>query len=178
MNDTARGERRLYGDAGLIAQQLANMQLMETSVGDYAAVYKDPATGAFWLRYYATAAAQGGGYLTLMRLPAPTIGQLIDIAITTCFEDEAVAAMLRLLDEEAIEKKDFRELLVEKLEQQQPESEQQKQRLLRLIKLTGLDDPMNRREVVQRSRQQVEQDAAYFKAVAGKAAHLLKKLQA
>ena len=174
---TARGERRLYGDADLIAQQLASMQLMETSAGDYAAVYKDPVTGAFWLRYYATAAAHGGGYLTLMRLPAPTIEELIDIAITTRFEDEAVAAMLRLLDEEAIEKKDFRQLLVEILERQKPESAQQKQRLLRLIKLTGLDDPMNRREVLQRSRQQVEQDAAYFQAVADRATNLLKKLQ-
>ncbi|WP_161890309.1 hypothetical protein [Pontibacter russatus] len=175
---TAQGERRLYGDADLIAQQLASMRLMESSAGDYAAVYKDPVTGAFWLRYYATAAAQGGGYLTLMRLPAPTIAALIDIAITTRFKDEAVAAMLRLLDEEAIEKKDFRELLVEKLERHQPESKQQKQRLIQLIKLTGLDDPMNRREVLQRSRRQVEQDSAYFKAVAGRATHLLRKLQA
>ncbi|GAA4441759.1 hypothetical protein GCM10023188_40660 [Pontibacter saemangeumensis] len=170
-------ERRLYGDAGLIEQKLANMQLMETAAGGYAAVYKDPATGAFWLKYYATAAREGGGYLTLLRLPAPTTEEVVQLAIGSPFVDEAVAAVLRLLDEEAIEKKDFRLQLVEKLGQQQPDSREQRQRLLQIIKLAGLDDPTNRREVLHKSNAQIEQDAVYFKAVAAKANVLLEKLQ-
>ena len=100
----SNGGRFFYGDAGLIEILLPQLELMETSAGGYASVYKDPLDNSFWLKYYATAATQGGGYLTLMRLPALSTEKLIDIAISTLFEDEAVAAILRLLDEEAIEK--------------------------------------------------------------------------
>ena len=170
-------ERRLYGDAKLIEQKLAIMQLMETAAGGYAAIYKDPATGTFWLKYYATAARQGGGYLTLLRLPAPTTEEVVQLVIGSPFEDEAVAAVFRLLDEEAIEKKDFRLQLVDRLAQQQPESREQRQRLIQIIKLAGLDDPTNRHEVLHKSKSQIEQDADYFKAVACKATILLEKLQ-
>lgn len=111
----SNGGRYFYGDAGLIEILLPKLELMETAAGGYAAVYKDPLTNAFWLKYYATTATPGGGYLTLMRLPAPSTKKLIDIAISTVFEDEAVAAVLRLLDEEVVEKKDFRLQLVEQL---------------------------------------------------------------
>ena len=166
-------ERRLYGDASLIEQLLAKMKLVETAPGGFAAVYQDPGTGAFWLNYYATAATQGGGYLTLLKLPPPTTEELINIAISSAFEDEAVAAILRLLDEEAIEHKDFRQQLVERLEGMQPAEEGQKQRLVKVIKLSALDDPMNRRELLHKSKEQVQADADYFKAVAERAKKLL-----
>jgi hypothetical protein len=170
------GKRRLYGDASLIEMLLTKMQLVETAAGGFAAVYKDPATGAFWLKYYATAATQGGGYLTLMKLPAPSIEELIDIALTSVFEDEAVAAILRLVDEEAIEKKDFRLLLIQKLEQLQPGHEVQQDRLIKIIKFSSLDDPSNRRELLHKSQEQIQADAAYFRGIAERAKLLLERL--
>jgi hypothetical protein len=172
------GKRYLYGDAGLIEVLLPQFELMETAQGGYAAVYKDPLTRSFWLKYYATAAAQGGGYLTLMRLPAPGTKKLIDIAIGTVYEDEAVAAVLRLLDEEAIEKKDFRQLLIEKLEQAVEAAAIQADRVFKIIKFANLTDPMNMREVVGKTPVQVQQEAAYFKGIAERAARLLKQLGA
>ncbi|MHC2991271.1 hypothetical protein OB13_06635 [Pontibacter sp. HJ8] len=169
-------KRRLYGDASLIELLLTKMQLVETAVGGYAAVYKDPATGAFWLKYYATAATQGGGYLTLMKLPAPSIGELIGIAITSVFEDEAVAAVLRLLDEEAIEKKEFRLELIRKLEQLHPGLEVQPDRLVKIIKFSSLDDSTNRRELLHKSQEQIQEDASYFTGIAERAKLLLERL--
>jgi hypothetical protein len=170
------GKRYLYGDAGLVEVLLPQFELMETAEGGYAAVYKDPLTNSFWLKYYATAAVQGGGFLTLMRLPAPSIEKLIDIATHTIFEDEAVAAVLRLLDEEAIEKKDFRHLLIEKLEQAVEEASTQAERVMKIIKFAHLADPTNKRDVVGKTAAQVQEDAAYFKGVAARAAQLLKRL--
>jgi hypothetical protein len=171
-------ERRLYGDAKLIEQQLAKMLLMEEAAGGWAAVYKDPATSAFWMKYYATAATQGGGYLTLLKLPAPTTEELIHIAVDTNFEDEAVAAVLRLLDEETIEKKDFRHLLVERLEGTELKGipVEQKQRIRKIITLTSLLDPTNKREIKGRTIVQLQEDAAYFKVVSERAIKLMSKL--
>ena len=114
----------------------------------------------------------------LLKLPLPTTEELISLAIHSPFEDEAVAAILRLLDEEAIEKKDFRHLLLENLEQLHlaSPSEQQKQRLRKVITLAALDDPMNRREVLHKSKLQVQEDAAYFESVAQRAKLLLDRL--
>lgn len=170
--------RKLYGDAKLIEQRLAEMQLMEEAAGGWAAIYKDTATGAFWMKYYATAATQGGGYLTLLKLPAPSTEELIQIAIYTNFEDEAVAAILRLLDEEAIEKKDFRHLLVDQLQEMDPEDIplEQKQRMRKIITLTSLVDPTNNREIKGKTIEQLETDAAYFKAVSEGTLRLLNRL--
>ncbi|WP_018479787.1 hypothetical protein [Pontibacter roseus] len=172
------GKRRLFGDADLIEILLKQMELKETAAGGFASVYQDTTNGSFWLKYYATAATQGGGYLTLMRLPAPPTKELIELALTSVFEDEAVAAILRLLDEEAIEKKDFRQRLVERLEQAHEEATVEPERLVKVIKLAGLDDPMNRRELLHKSQGQIQQDADYYKRVADRAAKLLEKLLA
>ncbi|WP_242926912.1 hypothetical protein [Pontibacter vulgaris] len=166
--------RRLYGDANLIEEQLRQMELVETAAGGWASVYKNPETGAFWMKYYATAATQGGGYLTLLKLPVPTTDELIQIAIHTLFEDEMVAAILRLLDEEQIEKKDFRLPLIEKLEELNLANSEEKRRAQQLIKLAALDDPMNRRELLHKTAEEVKKEAAYFQRIAERAQRLLK----
>jgi hypothetical protein len=173
------GERKLYGDARLINELLNRMQLMEEAAGGWAAVYKDASTGKFWMKYYATAATQGGGYLTLVRLPAPATEGLIHIAMETSFEDEVVAALMRLLDEEAIEKKDFRYLLVERLEEVNLEvtSAEQKHRIRQIITLTSLLDPMNKREIQGKTMEQLQADATYFEAVSERAAKLWSNLK-
>jgi ribosomal protein L20 len=169
------GKRYLYGDASLIEVLLPQFELMETAEGGYAAVYKDPLTNSFWLKYYATAAAQGGGYLTLMRLPGPGTEKLIDIAISTIFEDESVAAVLRLLDEEAIEKKEFRLELISRLEQAVEKANIAAERVMKIIKFANLADPMNKREVVGKTAVQVKADSDYFKDIAERAKQLLER---
>ncbi|MBD1396821.1 hypothetical protein H9Q13_06555 [Pontibacter sp. JH31] len=170
-------QRYLYGDADLIEEMLSSFELIETAAGGFAAVYKEPSARSFWLKYYATAATQGGGYLTLIRLPAPGTEELIDIAISTDYEDEAVAALLRLLDEEAIEQKNFRHTLIKRLEQLMLGREVNTERLIKVIKLSSLDDPTNRRELLEKSNEQIEEDALYFSSIAEKAKNLLSRLQ-
>lgn len=172
----SNGGRYFYGDAGLIEILLPKLELMETAAGGYAAVYKDPLTNAFWLKYYATTATPGGGYLTLMRLPAPSTKKLIDIAISTVFEDEAVAAVLRLLDEEVVEKKDFRLQLVEQLEASVEAQGISAERAYQIVKFANLTDTTNIREVVGKTAMQVQEDAAYFAGIAERAERLIKRL--
>lgn len=168
--------RKLYGDAQLIAALLKEMQLVEEAAGGWAAVYKGPA--AFWMKCYTTAGEQGGGYELLIRLPLPATSELIGLAILSPFEDEAVAALMRLLDEEAVENKDFRKEMLAQIEVLDLEvvSESQKQRLLTIITLADLANPMNKRDVLGKSAEQVKQDAAYFAAVSERARQLLQKL--
>ncbi|MFD2514479.1 hypothetical protein ACFSRY_11425 [Pontibacter locisalis] len=151
---------------------------METAKDELAAVYQDKATGKFWLKCYAIAETQAGGYLMLIRLPLPNTEELISVAITSEYEDEAVAAILRLLDEEKLEKKGFRDLLLEKLEHANMDASdiRFKNRLKRLITLSRLNDPINRREVLGKSKTEVQQDATYFRSIAERATTLLQKL--
>ncbi|OKL41877.1 Imm27 family immunity protein [Pontibacter flavimaris] len=172
-------ERKLYGDAKLIEALLSQMQLMEEAAGGWAAVYKDPASGRFWMKCYTTAGEQsGGGYQLLIRLPLPSTEELIGAAILSPHEDEAVAAIMRLLEEEAVEQKDFREQLLERLEGLDLASinADQKKRLREIITLTSLADPMNRREVFGKTAGQLEADVAYFGAISERARQLLQKL--
>ncbi|MHA6247103.1 hypothetical protein ACXYMU_04140 [Pontibacter sp. CAU 1760] len=171
--------RRLYGDAGQIAALLQQMELQETAAGGYAAVYRHPDTGAFWLQCYATAAVQGGGYQLLIKLPLPSTDKLIEVALQSAHTDEAVAALFRLLDEEALEKKDFRQELVQHLERlaEEPLNAFTRQRVEEVIRLTALDDPMNKREVLHKSQAEIAQDAAEFEQIAQWAKALLRRIR-
>lgn len=171
-------DRKLYGDAKLIEERLSQMQLMEEAAGGWAAVYKDAAAGRFWMKCFTTAGEQGGGYQLLIKLPLPTTEELITAAIASPFEDEAVAAVMRLLEEEAVEKKDFREKLVQRLEETDLQSmeTEQKQQLRKVITLTSLADPMNKREVLGKSAAEVQADTLYFEAVSERARRLLQRL--
>ncbi|GAB3530743.1 hypothetical protein GCM10027443_11960 [Pontibacter brevis] len=174
-----RNSRRLYGNAKLIEQQLSQMQLMEEAEGGWAAVYKHQDSGTFWMKCYATAAAEGGGYLILVKLPLPTTAELIKIAVHSPYEDEAVAAVFRLLDEEKIEEKDFRLQLLGAIDRLPlPDLViEQKKRIERIITLAALNSPDNRREVLHKSNAAVQQDAAYFKDVAERAKRVLEQLK-
>ena len=172
-------ERKLYGDARLIKELLNKMQLMEEAAGGLAAVYRDSGAGRFWMKCYTTAGEQSaGGYELLIRLPLPTTDELITVALKSSHEDEAVAAVMRLLDEEALEGKDFRHLLVEQLQGMKLESidPNQKQRIRQIITLTSLADPTNRREVKGKTIEQLQADAAYFEAVSKEALKVLDRL--
>ena len=172
-------ERKLYGDAKLIKELLGKMQLMEESAGGWAAVYRDSASGKFWMKCYTTAGEQSaGGYELLIKLPLPTTSELITVAITSPHEDEAVAAIMRLLDEEAVEGKDFRHILVQQLEEMDLEkaTSDQKQRIRKIITLTSLTDPTNKREIKGKTIEQLKADALYFEAVSKKALGLLDRL--
>jgi hypothetical protein len=174
------GKRYLYGDAGLIEGLLPQLELMEEAEGGWAAVYKDAATSSFWMKCYTTAGEQlDGGYELLIRLPLPTTEKLIQVAIETPHEDEAVAAIMRLLDEEAVEGKDFRHLLVERLELMNLESIsfEQKQRIRKIITLTSLTDPTNKRPIKGKTVEQLKADAAYYEAVSEQALGLLDRLK-
>ena len=172
-------ERKLYGDAKLIKELLGKMQLMEEAAGGWAAVYKDTTSGKFWMKCYTTAGEQAsGGYELLIRLPLPTTTELIAVAIAAPHEDEAVAAIMRLLDEEALEGKDFRHLLVQQLDEMdlKKATSEQKQRIRKIITLTSLTDPTNKREIKGKTVEQLKADASYFEAVSKKALELLDRL--
>ncbi|WP_187260923.1 hypothetical protein [Pontibacter beigongshangensis] len=174
-------ERKLFGDAGLIEVFLKKLELVETSEGGWASIYRDAATGRFWMKYYAVAGAQGGAYLLLIKLPPPATDELISIAMHSVQPDEAVAAVVRLLNEEEVEHKEFRDMLLQKLEQELQEklpSKNERERLLQIIALTKLTDLLNLRPVVGKSREEVQEDAAYFRQVAARAAVLFEKLSA
>ncbi len=171
-------KRRLYGDTVAIEKLLSQSKIMETAKDGWASVHKENNSNTFWLNCFATAATNGGGYQILIRLPLPTTDELINIALTSTYEDEVVAAILRLLDEEALAKKDFRLTLLNKLEAYTTQNltASEKKRFISIIKLAALDDPMNRRAIVGKTTDEVKQDADYFTGLANRASALVTKL--
>ena len=78
-----------------------------------------------------------------------------------------------MLDNERIKKIDFRADLINELE-----NIGDRQRQETVIKLTGLDNALNRREIVGKTFQQIEFDAKYFKDIADRAIKLTQRTNA
>jgi len=160
----------LIADDSIIEQLKKQMQFVDRDNANWTETYLDNNTGVKWLYYRVNTELQGGGYPILGRLPLPDKVQLIELALFSESEDEVFAACRTLTDNEEILKIDFREDLINRLE-----NINDNQRQNRVIKLTGLDSGMNRREILGKRLDQVNSDSSYFKNIADRAEKLKRR---
>ena len=93
---------------------LKGLTLITESNYGWNAEYLDSTTGNCWLKYMVD--RDNGRYYNLMfNSPRPTTNEIIDIAFSSDDYDEIQGASHRLLYDEEVESKEFRNALYEKL---------------------------------------------------------------
>jgi hypothetical protein len=170
--------RRLYSDSKLIDDFLQKLNLVETLDGGWATKYRDNESGEQWLKYQINSGYHGGGQTNLIRLPEPATAELIDIALNSEFEDEALAAAIRLRDNEQYLNKEFRLDLIHRLKslEIQKLSVKEKSRIKMVITNSTLDRLENRKELIGKNFKEIEEDSLFFQRIAEDANSILEKL--
>lgn len=163
-------KRQLISDQQEIEQLKQKLQFIGKDIDNWTETYLDNNTGDNWLRYRVFGEMQGAGYQILGLLPLPDTNQLIELALFSENEDEISAACWTLTDNEETKEIEFRENLLLRLENMYDTQRQKK-----VINLTELDSPINRREIFGKTMEQVDSDYQYYKIIADKAAQLMRK---
>ena len=165
--------QRLISDTEKIEQLIKRFNLVDKDDINWTATYFDDETNSKWFYYRVDGYMQGGGYPIFARQPLPDRKELITLSLLSENDDEVFAACRTMLDNERIKKIDFRADLINELE-----NIGDRQRQETVIKLTGLDNALNRREIVGKTFQQIEFDAKYFKDIADRAIKLTQRTNA
>ncbi|MBB6325271.1 hypothetical protein FHS59_000886 [Algoriphagus iocasae] len=169
MTTTELHNRYFIADQKLIDQLESQFDQVDQNETEWTITYMDKETGDKWLSYRVDSEYHGGGNPVMCRLPIPDTNKLIDIALQTENEDEVFAACRTLVNYEQLKNIDFRSDLINRLEDLK-----NKERRKRIIELTGLDSPINRREIVGKTSDQVDKDSKHFQGIARRAMKLTK----
>jgi hypothetical protein len=169
MKTTELHKRYFIAEQKLIDQYENQFDLVNRDETNWTATYMDKETGDKWLSYRVDTEYHGGGNPVMCRLPLPKTTKLIDISLQTENEDEVFAACRTLVNNEELKKNDFRSDLINRLEDLK-----NKERQKRIIELTGLDSPFNRREIIGKTLEQVDKDSKHFHDIARRAMKLKK----
>ncbi len=169
--------RRLYGDPELIDQIISRLTVTQSD--EKSTQYIDDQTQESWKKSEVVSMYIGEPITTLIQLPEPTSLELIDITLSSEFDDEVIAASLRLRDNELNKGEEFREELLNVLKKIniQALDEGQKMRLKTIILLTELTHGENRREVIGRKTEEIKSDSDFFMRIAYQAEQILESLQ-
>jgi hypothetical protein len=160
-----------------MAIELKINTLVETSVSDdgWNRYFRNSSNDETWFLTFYESEYHGGGKRVLKKLPILTTSELIEIAICSTNEDEVCCASLELLEQEKINSKDFRIELLKKLEsfKNKDLSDFDKHRIKLIIIESQLADSTNRREITNKSYDEVLADANYFRDIANEAKKIL-----
>jgi len=156
--------QRLIADTEKIEQLREQFKLINKDNINWTETYIDDSTSNKWLYYHVDSYLQGGGYPVFGLLPLPDTKELISLSLFSESDDEVFAACRTLVDNEQSRKIDFRADLINALENIVNSQRQEK-----VIKLTGLDSALNRRDILDKTFEQINADAEYFINIAGRA---------
>lgn len=162
-------KRNLIADRKLIQELENQFEIIENNSVKWTKTYLDTETDSKWLCFYVDTEYHGGGSPVFGKLPLPDTNELINIAMTSEFEDEVFAACKTLTEKEKNEDCDFRKALVDKLEMLR-----NKNRRIKIIELTALDFAINRQVTMGKTFDQIESDFNQYKEIAEKAKRLKK----
>lgn len=162
-------KRQLFADRKLIQELEKLFELVENNSSNWTKTYLDTETKSQWLCFYVDTEYHGGGNPIFGKLPLPGINDLIDLAITSEFDDEVFAACKMLTEKEKVENIDFRKELVNRLE-----TLKDKKRRIKIIEWTALDFAINRQVTKGKTFDQIESDFKVYKEIAERAKSLKK----
>ncbi|WP_159518263.1 hypothetical protein [Sunxiuqinia indica] len=160
-------KRKLIADRKLIQELEKQFELVENNLAEWTKTYLDTETDSKWLCFYVDTEYHGGGSPVCGKLPLPDTNELINIAMTSEYEDEVFAACKTLTEKEKSGNCDFREMLVDKLVMLKD-----KNRRIKIIELTALDFAINRQVTNGKTFDQIESDFNHYKEIAEKAKRL------
>ena len=161
-------KKHLIADQNEIAILIEQFSLLDTDDSHWTKTYLDAKTGDKWLSFYVDSYLQGNGYQVLGKLPLPDTNELIALALHSNNNDEVFAACRMLSDNERNHKKEFRVILIDQLEKINDRNRQK-----RVIELTGLDSPLNRRDILGKTIELINSDAHFYSQIAERAKKLV-----
>ena len=169
-------DRKLFGTNKLIQDFTARLTKVSTLDGGWSTEYIDEETGKHWLKYVID---DRGFFENLMLIsPKPTTDELIDIAFSSPNPDEVSAAATRLNFEEQVDKKEFRQKLIDRLNRLDIShlDKAEQERIKAIIQASQLTDRVNKRDIVGKHFSEIQTDAVFFNSTADKAQEILKNL--
>jgi hypothetical protein len=170
--------RKIIGDPELINEIMSSLSSSDTS-DEKSIKYIDKQTGETWMKYDVTSMYIEGQMTNLIKLPEPTSTELIDIVFSSEYNDEVIAASLRLRDNELCNGQEFREQLLNELVKINigDLDEGQKTRIQTIIILSELAHGENRREIIGKTSKDIKADSDFFMNIAVKADEILATLE-
>lgn len=159
---------KLFSNPNIIENLISLLNVENIDEENWTKTYSGKYTNEKWLSYYISTSQQGGGTQVLIKLPIPTTDELIKIVIDSKCENEVETGCLILIDNEEINKTEFRLELITQLQNVIDRKRQQK-----IIEKTNLTSTFNRSEVIGKSVNQINEDEKYFKDIAEKAKKLI-----
>lgn len=158
-----------------VESRLKSLTKTGASEDGWTQYYMDNNTKEEWLFTTYESEFHGGGIPVLKRLSEPTIEELIEIALTSNDRNDIIGASLELLERERYNKEDFRQQLLNRLEQIDTSNltEFEKERYKLIIYESDLYDATNRRDIVGKHFSEIQKDADYYHTIAGKAKKIL-----
>ena len=168
--------QKLFYDKEIIEQFLQSLMKIESLDGGWTTKYIEVSSGLYWMSHVIE--ELGLTEYLLARLPFPETNELIEIALSSTFPDEIAASATLLRVQEEREGKEFRELLIDRLNQIDIDETDlaEKNRIEIIIKKAELTDRTNRREVLGKHIIEIKKDAEFFNYVAASSNRLLNKL--
>lgn len=164
---------------GAIDDKLISLTKVRTSDDGWSDYYLDETTNEEWQLTRHHSEYHGGGLAILKRLPPPSIGELIEISLTSDDINDITGASIELYEREAYNDEEFREDLISQLLlfDTSTLSAFEKDRLKTIIYESELYDPKNRKEIVGKHWNEIKKDADFYRAISEKAKSILNKLE-
>jgi len=162
-----------------IDRKVKTLTLIETNHDRWTEHYVDKTTGENWVLTRFNSEYQGGGIPVLKRLPERSVDQLIEIAVISSDINDIIGASRELSEREKCSREDFRHKLISQLLKVDISdlSLFERERLKYIIHCSGLHDPTNRRDIVGKYITEIQNDAAYYQAIAQKAEMILSSIE-
>lgn len=165
-------------DSEKIDKKIKSLKEVKISKGGWIKRYIDERTKEEWVLSFYHAEMHGNGFPVLKKLPHLSINNLIELALSSKNIDEIRCASFELQEREKFHNSDFRDYLIQKLNQidtsNLPLSE--KERLTIIIKNSTLDDPINRRTIVGKHYTEIAKDAEHYRSISDKANKILNNI--
>ena len=157
--------RKLYGEQQLIEDFIQRLVKVETLDDGWSEKYLDEPSGQLWLKYSVDTYAERWMQKILVIFPPPNKDELIQIALTSFHFDEVWAAATRLNDEEKINKIEFRQELVDRLNEIDYDhlNVEEKERIRVIIEASGLTNRLNKRDTMGKHYSEILKDAEFFR---------------
>ena len=170
-------DRKLFGYNDIIDDFVKGFDALEILAADESVRYLDRVTGYEWLKYVYN--NERGKRFNLVRSKPPlTTEQLIEIAFSSIYDDETFAASIRLSIEEGLEKKEYRQQLLSKIQEKTKTSlsHKEKVRIVTIIESSDLRNSTNQRNIVGKHYTEIDKDAELYGEMARQAELIYSKL--
>ncbi|WP_339918481.1 Imm27 family immunity protein [Yeosuana marina] len=171
-------ELRLTSKPELIEKLTSDFIKIESDSNTWGTFYLCPKTNENWQKIYVETEYHGGGHPVLFKLPDPRKLDLINIALNSEDLDEIASASALLLVNEKELKEEFREDLINAIENKVSQKDfiwnkLNSEKIKSIISETQLFDKTNRRPILGKKNIEIEKDFEFYKDISERAKKII-----